>query len=96
MDLDFAIVLAQLQLLLRAKVLVAKEHNTPLGNHKRELVSLLVAEVFELQTDDLGPDVRVQVLDFFRSGEEGGLFRVCSRAGVDVLTVVVPKGVDVL
>jgi hypothetical protein len=31
-DLDFAVVLAELELLLRAQVLVAEEDNTPLGD----------------------------------------------------------------
>jgi hypothetical protein len=95
-DLDFAVVLAELELLLRAQILVAEEYNAPLGDQKGELVSLLVRQVFELQADDLGADVRCEVLDFFRGGEEGFLLFVCAGAGVGVFSVLVSDGVDVL
>jgi hypothetical protein len=95
-NLDFAKVLSQLELLLRAEVLVTEEHDAALGDQKREFVSLLVGQVFELQADDLGADVCSQVLDFFGGGEEGGFVLVGARAGVDVFSVFVADGVDVL
>ena len=95
-DLDFAIVFAELELLLRAKVLVTEEDNAALCDQKGEFVSLLVGEVFELKADDLGADVCGEVLDFFRGGEESCLVFVCAGAGIDVFSVLVPDGVDVL
>ena len=95
-DLDFTEILPELELLLRAKVLVTEEHDAALGDQKRELVSLLVGQVFELQADDLGADVCSEVLDFFGGGEEGGFVLVGARAGVDVFSVFVADGVDVL
>jgi hypothetical protein len=95
-DLDFTKILSQLKLLLRAEVLVTEEHDAALGDQQRELVSLLVGQVFELQADDFGADVRGQVLDFFGGGEEGGFVLVGARAGVDVFSVFVADGVDVL
>jgi hypothetical protein len=65
-DLDFAVVLAELELLLRAQVLVAEEHDAALGDQKSEFISLLVGQVLELQTNDLGADVCGEVFDFFR------------------------------
>ena len=56
-DLDFAVVLAELELLLRAQVLVAEEDDAPLGDQQGELVPLLVRQVLELQADDLSADV---------------------------------------
>ena len=95
-DLDFTKVLSELELLLRAEVLVAEEHDAALGDQQREFVSLLVGQVFELQADDLGADVCGEVLDFFGGGEEGGFVLVCAGAGVDVFSVFVADGVDVL
>jgi len=57
---------------------------------------LLVGQVFELQADDLGADVRGQVFDFCGGGEEGGFVLVGAGAGVDVFSVFVADGVDVL
>lgn len=96
MNLHFAIIPSQLKLLLRAQVLVAEEHDTPLSDQQGELVSLLVSEIFELETNDLGADVRCQVLDFLRSREQGSLLGVGASAGIDVFAVVVADGVDVL
>lgn len=96
MNLNFTKVLSKFKLLLRAEILVTEEHDAALGDQKREFVSLLVGQVFELQADDLGADVRGQVLDFFGGGEEGGFVLVGARAGVDVFSVFVADGVDVL
>lgn len=95
-NLNFTKVLSKFKLLLRAEILVTEEHDAALGDQKREFVSLLVGQVFELQADDLGADVRGQVLDFFGGGEEGGFVLVGARAGVDVFSVFVADGVDVL
>jgi len=95
-DLDFTKVLAELKLLLRAEVLVTEEHDAALGDQQREFVSLLVGQVFKLQADDLGADVCGEVLDFFGGGEEGGFILVGAGAGVDVFSVFVADGVDVL
>jgi len=95
-DLDFAIILPKLELLLRAEVLVTEEHDAALSDQKREFVSLLVGQVFQLQADDLGADVCGEVLDFCRGGEEGGFVLVGARAGVGVCSVFVADGVDVL
>lgn len=95
-DLDFAIVLSKLQLLLGAQILIAEENNTPLGDEQCKLISLLVGEIFQLQTDDLCADVFRQVLDFLRGRKQGGLVGVGTGAGVDILAVFVADGVDVL
>ena len=96
MDLDFAEVLSQLELLLRAEILVTEENNAALGDQKSKLVSLLVSQVFQLETDDFCADVCREVLDFLRGREECGLLLVCASAGVDIFSVFVPDGVDVL
>ena len=95
-DLDFTKILSELELLLRAEVLVAEEHHAALGDQQREFVSLLVGQVFELQADDLGADVCGEVLDFFGGGEEGGFVLVGAGAGIDVFSVFVADGVDIL
>ena len=95
-NLDFTEILPQLELLLRAEILITEEHDAALGDQKREFVSLLVGQVFELQADDLGADVCGEVLDFFGGGEEGCFVLVGARAGVDVFSVFVADGVDVL
>jgi hypothetical protein len=95
-DLNLTKILPQLKLLLRTQILITEEHDAALGDQQRELVSLLVGQVFELQADDLGADVRGQVLDFCGGGEEGGFVLVGARAGVDVFSVLVADGVDVL
>lgn len=96
MDLDFAKIPAQLELLLRAEILVAEENNAALGNEKCELIFLLVGQVLELQADNFGADVRSQILDFFGGREECGLVLVCASAGVDVLAVLISDSVDIL
>ena len=95
-DLDFAEILPKLELLLRAEILVAEEDHAALGDQKREFVSLLVGQVFELEADDLGADVCGEVLDFFGGGEERLFVLVGACAGVDVFPVFIPDGVDVL
>jgi hypothetical protein len=96
MDFDFAVVLSELELFLRAEVLIAEEDDTSLCDQESELVSLLVSQVLELQADYLRADVCGQVLDFFRGGEEGCFGFVSAGAGVDVFAVCVADGVDVL
>ena len=66
-DLDFAVVVAKLELLLRTQILVAEEHYTALSDKKSKLISLLVGQVLELQPNDFSTDVCGKVLDFFRS-----------------------------
>lgn len=95
-DLDLAEILSQLELLLRAEILVTEEDNAALGDQKSELVSLLVSQVFQLETDDFSADVCSEVLDFLRGREECGLLLVCTSAGVDIFSVFVPDCVDVL
>lgn len=95
-DFDFAVVLAQLELLLRAQILVAEEDNAPLGDQQRKLISLLVGKVFELEADNLGTDVCGQVLDFLRRREQSCFLFVGASARIDVFTVFVADGVDVL
>lgn len=95
-NLNFTEILPQLELLLRAEILIAEEHDAALGDQQREFVSLLVGQVFELQADDLSADVCGQVLDFFGGGEEGGFVLVGAGAGVDVFSVFIADGVDVL
>ena len=95
-DLDFTEILSELELLLRAEVLVPEEHHAALGDQQREFVSLLVGQVFELQADDLGADMCGEVLDLFGGGEEGGFVLVGAGAGVDVFSIFVADGVDVL
>lgn len=86
-NLNLTKILPKLELLLRAKILVTEEHDAALSDQKREFVSLLVGQVFELQADDLGADVRGEVLDFLGGGEEGGFVLVGAGAGVDVFSV---------
>ena len=95
-NLDFTEILPQLELLLRAEILITEEHDAALGDQKREFVSLLVGQVFELQADNLGADVCGEVLDFFGGGEEGGFVLVGAGAGVNIFSVFVADGVDVL
>lgn len=96
MDLNFAKVLSELELLLRTEILVTEEDYTSLGDEKGEFISLLICEVLELETDDFGADVSSEVLDFLCSGEKRGLVLVCPSAGVDVFSVFIPDGVDIL
>jgi hypothetical protein len=49
--------------------LVTEEDDAALGDEQGEFVSLLVGEVFKLQTDDFGADVGGQVVDSFGGGE---------------------------
>lgn len=95
-DLDFTEILSKLELLLRAEILVSEEHHAALRDQKREFVSLLVGQVFELEADDLGANVRGEVLDFFGGREERLFVLVGACAGVDVFSVFIPDGVDVL
>lgn len=95
-DLDFTVVLAELELLLRAEILVAEEHHAALCDEKSKFVSLLVGQVLELEADDLGANVCCEVLDFLCGGEESSLVLVCTGAGVDVFSVLVPDGVNIL
>ena len=95
-DLDFTKVLPKLKLLLRAEVLITEEYDAALSDQKRELVPLMVGQVFELEPDDLGADVCGEVLDFFGGGEERGFVLVGARAGVDVFSVFVADGIDIL
>lgn len=96
MDLDFTKILAELKLLLRAKILIAEKYDAALRDEQSKLVSLLVSQVLELQADNLGADVSGEVLDFSGSREESDLVLVGTGAGVGVLPVVVADGVDVL
>ena len=65
-DLDFTIVVAELKLLLRTEILVTEEHYAAFSDQKSKLVFLLICQVLELETDDLGADMCGEVLDFFR------------------------------
>lgn len=96
MNLNFTEILAQLQLFLRAQILVAEEHHTPLRNEQRKLISLLVCEILELQANDFRANVCREVFDFFGGGEQSGLLGISAGAGVDVFAVFVADGVDVL
>jgi hypothetical protein len=96
MDLNFTIILSQLELFLRAEVLVAEEDDAALCDQESELVSLLVGQVFELEPDYFGADVGGEVFDLFGGGEEGCFGFVGAGAGVDVFAVLVADGVDVL
>ena len=96
MNLDFAVVLAQLKLLLWAEILVAEKDDAALGDQKSEFISLLVGQIFELETDDFCANVCGKVVDFFRGREECSLVLVRTSAGVDIFSVFVPDGVDVL
>lgn len=95
-DFNLTEILPQLELLLRAEILITEEYNAALSDQQGEFVSLLVGQVFELQADDLGTDVCSEVLDFFGGGEKGCFVLVGARAGVDVFSVFVADGVDVL
>ena len=57
MDFNFTEVVAQLELLLRAEILVAEEDDATFGNEESEFIFLLVGEVCELKTNDLSSDV---------------------------------------
>lgn len=96
MNLNFTEILAQLQLFLRAQILVAEEHHTPLRNEQRKLIALQVGEIFELQADNLRADMRGEVFHFFGGGKQSGLFGISAGAGVDVFAVFVADGIDVL
>ena len=95
-DFDFAVVLAELELLLRAQVLVTEEHHAALCDKKGQFISLLVGQVLELEADNLGTNVCGEVLDLLCGGEERCLVLVCAGASVDVFSVLIPDGVDVL
>lgn len=95
-NLDFAEILAQLQLFLRAQILVAEEDHTPLRNEQRKLIALLASEVLELQADNLRANVSCEVFHFFGGGEQSSFLGISARAGVDVFAVFVADGVDVL
>lgn len=95
-DLDFAIILSEFELLLWAKILIAEEHDTALGDQESELISLLVSQIFELEADDFRANVCGKVFDFFRSREKRRLVLVCASAGIDIFPVFVSDGVDIL
>jgi hypothetical protein len=96
MDLDFTVIVAELELLLRTQILVTEKHYAALCDEKSKLISLLVGQILELQSNDLGADVCGEVLDFLRSREECCLGLVCAGAGVGVFSVFIPEGVDIL
>jgi hypothetical protein len=48
MDLDLAIILSELFLLLRREVLISEEYHASLRNQQSELVSLLVRKIPQL------------------------------------------------
>lgn len=56
-DFNFTEVVAQLELLLRAEILVAEEDDATFGNEESEFIFLLVGEVCKLKTNDLSSDV---------------------------------------
>lgn len=89
MDLGHAVVLAQLELLLRRQVLVPEEDDAALGDEQGELVLLLVGEVLELQALDLGADMRREVGDLGGGREQRRLGLVGPRAGVVVHPLLV-------
>lgn len=69
MHLDLAVIFSQVQLLLRAQVLIPEEYYATLRNQQCQLVLLLVRQILELQTDNLSTDMCSQVLDFLGRGE---------------------------
>lgn len=88
--------LPQAPLLLRGYILIAEEDNAPLRNQQGELVFLLVRQVFELQADDLRADVDGQVADLLRGSKQMLLGLVGARGWVDVRTVIVSHGIDLV
>ena len=95
-DFHLTIVFAKLQLRLRAQILVSEEHDAPLGDQQRQLVLLLVGQVLELQADDLCPDVRSQMNNFFGCREQSLFCWICTRPSIEVLAVIVTDVVDIL
>lgn len=96
MDFDLSPVLAKLELVLRAQILIAEEHYTALSDEQRKLVLLFVVEIVELQANDLSADVGSQVLYFLCCAKKSFLLRVCASSCVCVLAVIVTNGVHVL
>jgi len=57
---------------------------------------LLIGEVLELESDDLGTDVCREMDNVFRCGEQCLLVRIGTCASVGEVTVVVSDSVDIL
>jgi hypothetical protein len=72
-DLDLSPIFTKGPLFLRADILVTEKHNRPLSNQQSELIFLLVCEVFQLETDDLGSNVLGQ-MNNLRSGTKQSFF----------------------
>ena len=98
-DLNLSIMLAKLFLLLRRKILVTEKDNASLCDQERQFVSLLRAQVLQLQTVNFGTDVSREIFDFACSFEERLLGRVdflCSGSCIIVLPWLVPDVVGIL
>jgi hypothetical protein len=69
-NLYLYIVLAEVELLLRAETLIPEEDYASLGEEEGKLVFLLVGEVLELQTNDLDTDMRAEIFHIRRRRTE--------------------------
>ncbi len=90
MDLDLPKMLSEFLLFLRGNILVSEEYHRSFGDEKGQFVFLLVRQVFELKTYNLGSDVGSQGDDLFRGPEQCALGLVRSSSCVDVFTVDIP------
>ena len=91
MNLNLAIMLSKLLLLLRSEILISEKDNRSLRNQKSKLILLLVSKIFQLKTNNLGPNVRSQVNDFLGSTKQSAFRFVCSSSSLYMLTLNVPN-----
>lgn len=86
MNFNFTKVLPKFLLLLRRQLLIPQKHHTPLRNQQRQLILLHIRQILQLQSLNLGPDIRRQVRDFGRRRKQVLLGLVGSDACVDVVS----------
>lgn len=96
MNLDLAIVLAQLLLVLRRQVLVAEEDDAALGDQESQLVALLVRQVLQLQALNLRPNVCRQIRHLGGRPQQVLLGLVGTGAGIHIGVVLVADLVAVV
>lgn len=72
MNLNLAVILAELFLLLRRDILVPEEDDAAFTNQQSKFISLLVREILQLQAFDLCADMSRQVGHALSGFEERG------------------------
>ncbi|KAH3661439.1 hypothetical protein OGAPHI_006846 [Ogataea philodendri] len=81
-----------LSLLLRGKFLVSEENHNSFSNQQSKLVSLLISQVAQLKTNNLGTNMFGQVDHFSCSTQQRLLFWVYILCSVNVFVIIVTDG----